>query len=207
MSSKAKPQGEKLQLKGVRLSFPALHKPTVPRGYDDSKPKYGANFLMDPKDENNRAAIKQCNAEIKRLITEAWGTQPPKMKPIDCFGKGEIFTSKTTKKPYAGYEGMYCISAKSDRRPLLLDKKKTPLTPEEAEKLLYAGCYVTAIVRFWVQDNQYGEAIRCSLEGVKFVRDGEAFGSGGASTDDFDDDDDLEDGDLADEFEDDDIAF
>jgi len=204
MANKVMPQGKKIQMKGVRLSFPTLAKASAPKGYENTEPSFSASFLLDPKDEQNRATIKECQAEIKRLITEAWGTQPAKMKPIECFGKGEIFTSKTTKKPYNGYEGMWCVAAKNKRRPLCLSKTKEILTPEEIEKILYAGCYVTAIVSFWVQDNQYGEAIRCSLEGVKFLRDGEAFGAGGASVDDFDDD---EDGELVAEFEDDDIPF
>lgn len=203
MMKKALPQGKKIQLKGVRLSFPALAKAAVPAGYDNAEPKFSANFLLDPNDKAHAALINEVKAEVKRLMVDAWGGKPPRMKPIDCCGDGENYTSKSTKKPYAGYEGMFVVSAKNSRRPLCLSKTKEILTPDEVESMLYAGCYVTAIVTFWIQDNQYGEAVRCSLEGVKFVRDGDAFGAAGASADDFDDDD--EDG-LVNDF-DDDIPF
>lgn len=194
--------GVKLNLRKVRLSFPQLHKADVPKGYENTEPKFSANFLLDPKDPNNKADIKKCSAEIQRLIKEAWGTPPPKMKPIDCFGKGEKYTNSTTKEPYDGYVGMYAVAANNKKRPLCLARDKTPLTPDEAEQKLYAGCYVDAIINFWVQDNQFGEAIRCSLQGVRFREDGEEFGAGGASIDDFDDLDDLDDGELADQLDD-----
>lgn len=192
--------GEKIHLRNVRLSFPQLHKPDVPKGYENAEPKYSASFLLDPKDEKNKALIKQCSAEIKRLIEEAWKTRPPKMKPIECFGKGENYVNKTSKEPYGGYEGMWVVVAQNAKRPLCLTRGKAVMTPEEIEQKLYAGCYVNAIVNFWVQDNQYGEAIRCSLSGVQFFGDGESFSAGGATVDDFDD---LEDGevDMSDGFE------
>lgn len=191
-SNKIKVQGEKIMLKNVRLSFAQVHKADVPKGYEDSDPKFSANALMDPKDEGNKALIKKCNAEINRLIKEQWGTKPPKMKPIECFGKGEMFTSKATKEPYEGYAGMYVVAANNKKRPLCLDKDKTPLTPDEVEQKLYSGCYVDMSIHFWIQDNQFGEAIRCELRGVRFRADGEEFGAGAASVDEFDDLDDDE---------------
>jgi len=191
--------GKKIQLKKVRMSFPTLHKADVPKGYDDAEPKFSANFLLDPKDPVHKQILKACNDEIKGLIKEAWGTKPPKMKPIECFGKGEMFTNNTTKQPYDGYLEMYAISANNKKRPTLIDRDKTPLTPDEAEQRLYAGCYVDAFINFWVQDNKFGEAIRCSLQAVRFHKDGEEFGVGGVDPDEFDD---LDDGELADSLDD-----
>ena len=192
--------GKKLQLKRVRLSFPTLHKADVPKGYENAQPKFSASFLLDPSDAANRLLLREVNAEIQGLIKQAWGTKPPKMKPLDCYGKGENYTNNTTKEPYDGYHGMYVVASNNYKRPTLLGRDKTQLTPDEAEQRLYAGCYVDAIVNFWVQDNQYGEAIRCSLQGVRFREDGEEFGASGASADDFDD---LDDGEMADQLDDD----
>ena len=192
--------GKKIQLKRVRLSFPTLHKADVPKGYENAQPKFSASFLLDPSDPANKALLKEVNAEIQGLIKQAWTVKPPKMKPLDCFGKGEGYTNNTTKEPYDGYHGMYVVASNNYKRPTLLGRDKTQLTPDEAEQRLYAGCYVDAIVNFWVQDNQYGEAIRCSLQGVRFREDGEEFGASGASADDFDD---LDDGEMADQLDDD----
>ena len=38
----------------------------------------------------------------------------------------------------------------------------------------------------WAQNNGYGKRINAQLDGVQFVRDGEAFGEGGISADAFD---------------------
>jgi hypothetical protein len=200
MAAKKSISGKKIKLNRVRLSFPTLHKADVPKGYDSSQPAFSASFLLDPTDAENKAILKQVNAEIQGLIKQAWGTKPLKMKPIECFGKGEMFTNKTSKEVYDGYHGQYVVAAKNYKRPTLLDRDKTQLTPDEAEQRLYAGCYVDAIINFWVQDNQYGEAIRCSLQGVRFREDGEEFGASGASADDFDD---LNDGELSDQLDDD----
>lgn len=198
MANKKSITGQKIQLKRVRLSFPSLHKADVPKGYENAEPKYSANFLLDPSDASNKAQIKAAHAEIQRLIKEAWGTAPPRMKPIDCFGKGEMFTNNTTKQPYDGYPGMYVIVANNKKKPTLVDRDKTPLSPQEAEQRLYAGCYVDAFINFWVQDNQFGEAIRCSLQAVRFREDGEEFGAGSVDPDEFDD---LDDGELADQLD------
>ncbi len=54
---------------------------------------------------------------------------------------------------------------------------KTALT--EADGRIYAGCYVNFNVDIWAQDGQY-TGIRCSLNGVQFVKDGDAFGGAAA---------------------------
>jgi len=68
----------------------------------------------------------------------------------------------------------------------VVDRDRTPLVAADGKP--YAGCYVTAIVELWPQDNQYGRRINATLSGVQFERDGDAFGgSAPASADDFDD--------------------
>lgn len=184
MAGKKSPTGEKIALRGVRLSFPSLDKPTKTNSNDPNEnPKYRASFLLDPKDDAHKVQIKAINAEINRLIKEMWGEAPHKMVQ-DCFGKGENARNRDG-EIYGGYEGMWFVSALNDKRPLLMDKTGTHLTPEQVAQMMYAGCYVHAQVNFWCQDNTHGRAIRCSLGGVVFARDGEAFSSGGATEDDF----------------------
>lgn len=183
--AKSLPQGEVIKLRNVRLSFPVLNKP---RKFDENNemesPKFQACFLLDPETQADQ--IKACSAEINRLIKEA-DLERDDMKPIVCFGKGEKRKKKDTKEVYHGYEGMYFVSSSNTKRPLLKDSKGNNLTPEEAEQILYGGCYVHANVNFWVQDNKFGQGINCSLRGIVFQRDGEAFGSGGVSDDEFED--------------------
>lgn len=178
--------GERIKLNNVRLSFPTLVKPEAPKGYENSDPKFSANFLLDPQEPGNRAAIKAISAELNRIMKEFWGGKPPRMRPITCFGKGELFTNSQSGQPYEGYEGKFAVAAANKRRPTLVDRDKTQLTPEEAGQKLYAGCYVDAIINFWAT-NTGGQAIWCSLGGIRFRADGEEFGAGSVSADEFDD--------------------
>jgi hypothetical protein len=51
--------------------------------------------------------------------------------------------------------------------------------------VIYDGCYVDALVSIWAQNNQHGTAIRCTLDAIKFARDGERT-VGGATADQID---------------------
>jgi hypothetical protein len=88
---------------------------------------------------------------------------------------------------YDGYAGHMTLKASTKKRPLVVNKDKTPLT--EQDGVVYSGCYVNGIIDLWAQNNQFGKRINATLLGVQFASDGEAFSSGGssASVDDFDD--------------------
>jgi hypothetical protein len=214
MSKTKSISGNPIKLSRVRLSFPQLHAAVGNKAFPDSPPAFGASFLLDPNDPTHRATIQAINAEIKRLREEAWnlgGKAHPKEETKGFpFGKGDTKVNDAG-EIYGGYEGMYFVSARSNEKnkPRTLNVNRQDITdPKEIEKLFYGGCYVTASVNFWVQNNAAGKAIRCGLRGVQFVKDGEAFGGGRAGDDEFDeleDDDDLGLGD-ADGF-DDDISF
>jgi hypothetical protein len=59
---------------------------------------------------------------------------------------------------------------------------------EKDTGVIYSGCFVNAQIDIWAQDNGFGKRINCTLAGVQFAADGDAFGGGRpASADDFDD--------------------
>lgn len=179
-------KGNVIKLPAVRLSFPSIGKPTAFE--EGQEPKYQAVFLLDPKDPRHKAALAEIQKEINRMITEAWGKQPANMKPLEqVFGKGESQVSNKTGQVYDGYEGMWFVKAKNGRKPIYLDRDREELSAEEAGKLMYGGCYVNATVNLWIQDNKWGKAVRANLRGVQFWRDGDAFGGGSVSRDEFDD--------------------
>lgn len=76
------------------------------------------------------------------------------------------------------------------------NRDKTPVV--EDDEVLYAGCYVNAIIDLWVQNNGFGKRVNANLYGIQFVKDGEQFGAG--AVDVFDDFDDL-DGDGSDDID------
>ena len=161
--------GNRIQLKNVRLSFPSLFRKEEFNGVQG---KYSATFLI-PKDDAVIATIK---AEITRLLAEA------KIKVAAdkiCLRDGDEIE-------YDGYAGHYSIKASSSRRPVVIDRNKSPITEEDS--IIYAGCRVNAIIDLWVQNNNYGKRVNCNLHGVQFAKDDTAFGAGSVDvTSEFDD--------------------
>jgi hypothetical protein len=206
MANKKSISGEVIKLRNVRLSFPNLHEASSPKNMPDAKKSFGASFLLDPKNATHVAIIKEVQAEIARLRKEAWGGPHPKEEKLICFGKGDTRINDDG-AVYNGYEGMYFVTARSaeDKRPLIIDRQKNVVSdPKAINQMLYGGCFVNANVNFWIQDNAAGKAVRCGLQAVQFWADGEAFGGGRASVDDFDD---VEEPDGLDGLDDDDLGL
>lgn len=172
-----------VKLSNVRLSFPDLFVATeFEKG--DGKARYNASFLVEPGSPN---ALAIENA-ISKVAEEKW----PKKGP----GKVNEYRGNANKfcylngdtKDYDGYKGMMVLSSHrkaSDGRPYVVDRNKQPLTAADGKP--YAGCFVNAAVQLWAQDGT-NSGIRCSLLGVQFVKDGDAFsGAGRANEGTFDD--------------------
>lgn len=169
---------KRIKLNNVRLSFPSLFQKS---SFDGNEGKYEATFLFPKSDKKMynmvMEAIEECKVENKN-------TKVPDDKL--CIIDGDT-------KEYDGYEGMWAVKGSNNKRITLLDRDKTQLAEEDG--VLYAGCYVNAILEPWSQSNKYGKRINANLYGVQFVKDGEPFGDGNVDvTDDFDafdDEDDL----------------
>lgn len=173
---------EPIRIEGVRLSFPDLFEAVQFEGKGDFS--FRASFLVEPGSK----ADKQILAAIEATAKDKWGAKyapllaAAKANPQRiCYVSGDL-------KVYDGYAGMMALSAsrKLDKgRPGIYDKDKSPLSASDGRP--YAGCYVNAKVEFWAQDNQFGKAVRCTLIGVQFAGDGDAFSAGSVpSQDDFD---------------------
>lgn len=171
----------KVKITNVRLSFPDLFEATQ---FDGKGPfSFGAQLLVEPKSANDKAI----NAAIDRAAKDKWGAKASailtaaKANPQKiCYVNGDL-------KDYDGYAGMWALSAKRAQdkgRPGVYGRDKAPLTAEDG--IVYAGCYVNCTVEFWAQDNAFGKAVRCTLVGVQFAADGDAFSAGSkADPDDF----------------------
>ena len=67
----------------------------------------------------------------------------------------------------------------------MIDRDRTPLGEDDGKP--EAGDYVNAIVDFWYSDHpKGGKQLLDNVLGIQFVKQGERFGSSGASPDDFD---------------------
>lgn len=162
----------KIKLDNVRISFPSLFRKAV---FNGDETKFEGTFLISKKD--GKSKIDEIEAAIKALLKEELkGTKLPPDKI--CFKDGDNIE-------YAGYAGNMSIKASSTKRPIIIDRDKSPLT--EDDNRIYAGCRVNAVIELWAQNNNYGKRINANLLGVQFLKDDEPFADGvKGSVDDFD---------------------
>jgi len=154
-----------LKLKNVRLSFPHLFETHAFQEGD--KGKYSAVFLLDKTEHSD--LIEQIEESMQELLREAYPKGIPKGFKL-CLREG------SEKPDTDGYgDDVMFISASSDKRPPVVDTD--PAIPMSADDpRFFAGCYVNASIRLWVQDNKWGKRVNAALRAVQYHADGEPFG-------------------------------
>lgn len=171
----------KVKLADVRLSFPDLFEAVQFQGQGPFN--YRASFLMAP----NHPAKAELDKAIQAVAKEAWKDKAQANLAGILGNNQKCCFYDGSAKSYDGYAGNWVLSATRDQtkgRPLVVDQFKNPLVAADGKP--YAGCYVNATVELWPQDNKYGKAVRATLLGVQFLRDGDSFGGGSApNPDDF----------------------
>lgn len=161
----------KFKVQNARLSFPSLFQQAVFGG--ESTGKYEATFILNKVEHKD--VIEQIKAAMvviqKDTIKAKVAADKLCLKDGDESGRDE-------------FAGCYTIKASTKKRPLVIDRDRSPIT--EDDNKIYAGCYVNAIFSLWGQANSYGKRVNAQLDGVQFARDGEPFGDGVISVDEFD---------------------
>lgn len=161
----------KIRLKNVRLSFPSLFQMATFNG--ESTGKYESTFILDKVEHAD--AIKELTANINELM---------KTELKSKLGADRICLKDGDEQDRPEFENKMTIKASTKKRPLVIDRSKSPIT--EDDDIIYAGCYVNAIISLWAQNNGYGKRINAQLDGVQFVKDGEPFADNATSVDAFD---------------------
>jgi len=164
-----KPENEKtedqaiVKLENVRLSFPHLFEAhSMEEGQEK---KFSATFLMD--NDKHKATIEKIDKLIDRLALD---TYKKKVSFKRCLRDGN------EKPDMDGYgDGTTFLSAARKTRPPVVNRDLSPITAEDG--VIYAGCYVNATIRLWVQDNKWGKRVNAELRAVQFMNDGESFGA------------------------------
>jgi hypothetical protein len=173
----------RITLKNVRLGFPNLFRAKAIDA--DSDPRYSASFIFPP----DHPQVPELESAIESAAAEKWGAKAPAILKSLRTANKVCLQDGDTKAQYAGFEGNLFINAAAAGNgpaPTVVDRNRNRLS--EADGMVYAGCYVNAVIDVYAQDNSFGKRINATLAGVQFVRDGEAFGGGRpASTDDFED--------------------
>ncbi len=169
----------KIILKNVRISFPSLFKKAT---YNGKETGFEGTFLINKEDQADQVELIQAAIEdLTKTNLKGAKLQPDKI----CLRDGDLVD-------YEGYADHFSIKASSKKRPLVIDRDKSPLVEEDG--CPYSGCYVNASIELWAQDNTYGKRINASLLAVQFFKNGEPFGDGSTGSlndfDAFDSDDD-----------------
>jgi len=196
-----------IRLDKVRLSYPWVGKPQ--KNVDDKGNEtfsYGMTAML-PK-ETHREAMKMCSEAItaleKQMTAKRKGRngKPFKYQASRKFIKngdavdedGEFINGKDNPE----YRNHWLVTARSPDQPQLRGNHRDPetgkvqrLTPEQAQRIFYGGCYATVLIRPWPQDNQYGIRANAELLAVQFRAKGDPFG-GARRLDEDDIDDSLE---------------
>jgi hypothetical protein len=159
----------KLKLNNVRLSFPALVKP---RGFDENAAeedkRYESTFLLDKT--QHAATIKEIHAAAMQMLKDKYGANPPKGFKLGL-------RDGTERPDTNGYgDAVMFIGANNKNRPVLVDQRVQPVAIDKINQVFYAGCFVNASVRLWLQDNKWGKRINCEVLALQKYCDGEPFG-------------------------------
>lgn len=163
-----------IKLPIVRLSFPHLFQPHAME--EGQEKKYGATFLLDY--DKHATLLDQIEDTIARVALDFW---KKKQHFKTCLRDGN---EKANMEGYG--DGVMFITASNKTRPPVVDGNRSPIVEEDG--IIYAGCYVNASIRLWVQDNKWGKRVNAGLRAVQFVKDGESFGAGKVDVDtEFDD--------------------
>jgi hypothetical protein len=185
----------KVKLSDVRIGFTDLWT-AVEFKPGDGKPRFNATFLIEPGSANDKAL----RAAIKTEAANTYGAKSEAIvKSMETNANKFCYLDGNTKE-YDGYENMFYLASHAKVRPLVINRRPknedgTPNLVTEESGIIYDGCYVNASVEIYAQKGE-NQGIRCSLGGVQFNRDGDAFGGGrAAKADEFDDISDGADGD------------
>lgn len=155
-------------LPNVRLSFPHLFTAHAMKSRDGEKqqePCFSATFLLD--NTEHAALLDRIEATIERIALDEF---KKKVGFKSCLRDGN------EKPELDGYgDGKSFISARNKIRTGVVKRDLSPIVEEDG--IIYAGCYVNATIRLWVQNNSWGKRVNAQLRAVQFVKDGESFGA------------------------------
>lgn len=176
---------KKIMLRNVRLSYEHIFTPS--KFDENQEAKYSATLIV-PKDHPDLPAVKRAMFEAGQETFASDFAKPGawprgytcslKDADVETDGNGVVLAEKSS-----AYAGCYILEANSTRRPLVIDRRKAAITEEDG--IIYSGCYVN--VSLAAAGYTYGKikkGVKCYLNGVQFVKDGERFGADASS--DFD---------------------
>ena len=174
----------KIRINNVRIAFPNLYTPRQFQG--QGAYRCGAQFIIPPDHPQLAKVNELIDLAGKTKFKDKW---PAAKKSATAKDKLPL-RDGDLKAKFEGFAGNHVLSANCAggetealaKRPKVFDAQARELPADTG--IVYSGCYVNALVEFY-GDSRYGEAVNCSLLGVQFAKDGDAFAGSVAHADDF----------------------
>lgn len=170
-----------------RLSYTHVFSKYAPDG-DAASGKYMTNVLIPKEEKETIKAIQQAiEAAKKAAVTSKWGGKEPKKLDMP------LRDGDTDKEDDDVYSGHFYVNAKSNTRPGVCDKNKSPIMDEDE---IYSGVWAIVSVTFFGYDVSGNRGVACGLNNIMKFKDGERLGGRASAETDFadidmEDDDDL----------------
>jgi hypothetical protein len=167
---KIEPDGENgewlVRVGPCKLSYPHLYHP-----FKSTKPgqssKYGAKLLLDRNNPEAKADALELWKKVQQMCKEKFKTTLPSDRL--CLRDGKQLTEDL--------HGFYQISASESIKPIVVDRRRQPVSEEDGEEMFYPGANVIATLRLWSQDSKdWGKRINANLVALQYHSKGERLG-------------------------------
>jgi hypothetical protein len=165
----------------VRLSYANLFKARAMN--EGETPKYGSMILIPKKDKATVARFNEAQEFAKQEGKNKFGGKVPANLKTPLRDGDEEYPDDPN------FAGMWFFNASNQRRPIVVDRSKSPLTEDDDE--IYSGVYGKVVVNLFAYAGK-SKGIAAGFEAFQKTRDGERLGGGGIDIDDaFGDEDDI----------------
>jgi hypothetical protein len=160
----------------VRFSYAFVWKP---KKNDDGTEKYSVSILWSKKDTKITKMVK---AGIKAAI-EADANGKRKLKGRTKGIKDPLRDGDIDREGDGAYEGMYFMTANSDRPPGIVKYTGRGEEPEKIvdEREFYSGCHGYVSVNFFAFNEKGNSGIAVGLNHIMKVKDGDPLSGGGTA--------------------------
>ena len=174
-----------MQIKNVRLSYPHIFQPT--RFDENSSLRYSASFHIEKESAEHKAVGEAMKAAAK----DKFGAKAEAVYK-SIANKDGLPLRDGAETGDDELSGVMILRSSNKNKPTIVDQSRRQL--DESSGKPYAGCYVNALIDIYAWDYKGKPQINCTLRGVQFAKDGEAFSGGRpASVDEFDSESDSSD--------------
>lgn len=170
----------RVHLLNWRTSYFYGHEPFVPTKPNADgtmgKPTFCSHFLAPPTHPDIPKISAAIVAAAKVFWPDKWKIM---LESFQAKSKIPLRKGEIHKPGEEAYVGMMSLSGNSKGRFSIVETrggKNVPLVAADGRP--YSGCYVNAIVNFYGYNKGGGIGIGCGIEGVQFLRNGDAFGGG-----------------------------